>query len=147
MLAISRALMAGPKALLLDAPSLGLAPKPFDQIGDITAINAQGTPVALVEQSAAMALGGCRVRPDARGRPRYRRRKRWHRPTRSRATKAAPNFGVPLGYAIGEIWGQILKAACAKGDLTRDRIQAAVEAATAMSTDDLVPGLDFSHPG
>jgi hypothetical protein len=32
-------------------------------------------------------------------------------------------------------------------DLTRDRIQAAVEAATAMSTDDLVPDLDFSRPG
>jgi len=67
MLAISRALMAGPKVLLLEAPSLGLAPKPIDQIGDITAINAQGTPVALVEQSAAMALGGCRVRRGARG--------------------------------------------------------------------------------
>jgi len=109
MLAISRALMAEPKVLLLDEPSLGLAPKLIDQIGDITAINAQGTPVALVEQNAAMALGGCRVRRRARGRPRYRRHKRWPRPTRRRATRrprtsASPNFGIPLGYAIGEIW-------------------------------------------
>jgi len=61
--------------------------------------------------------------------------------------KAAPNFGIPLGYAIGEIRGQILNAACETGDLTRDGIQAAVEASTAMSTDDLVPDLDFSRPG
>jgi hypothetical protein len=61
--------------------------------------------------------------------------------------KAAPNFGIPLGYAIGEIRRQIPKAACAKGDLTCDRIQPAVEASTATSTDDLVPDLDFSRPG
>ena len=57
MLAISRALMARPKLLLLDEPSLGLAPlivaKIFDIIRDI---NRQGTTILLVEQNANMAL-------------------------------------------------------------------------------------------
>ncbi|MCW2714781.1 MAG: braG [Frankiales bacterium] len=57
MLAIGRALMAGPKLLLLDEPSLGLAPRIIAQIGDIVReINAQGTSVLLVEQNANMAL-------------------------------------------------------------------------------------------
>ena len=57
MLAIGRALMADPKVLLLDEPSLGLAPQVVDQIGEIVEqINAQGTAVVLVEQNAAMAL-------------------------------------------------------------------------------------------
>ena len=57
MLAIGRALMAQPKVLLLDEPSMGLAPKLVAQIFSIiTEINAQGTTILLVEQNAAQAL-------------------------------------------------------------------------------------------
>ena len=57
MLAIGRALMADPKLLILDEPSLGLAPMLIEQIRDIiTDINAQGTSVLLIEQNAVMAL-------------------------------------------------------------------------------------------
>jgi branched-chain amino acid transport system ATP-binding protein len=57
MLAIGRALMSDPKLLILDEPSLGLAPMLVQQIRDIiVGINAQGTSVLLIEQNASMAL-------------------------------------------------------------------------------------------
>jgi branched-chain amino acid transport system ATP-binding protein len=57
MCAIGRALMARPKLLLLDEPSMGLAPIFVEKIFEIVVeINAQGTPVLLVEQNALMAL-------------------------------------------------------------------------------------------
>ena len=57
MLAIGRALMARPRLLLLDEPSMGLAPRLIQQIFSIIGeINEQGTTVLLVEQNAAQAL-------------------------------------------------------------------------------------------
>ena len=57
MLAIGRALMSNPRYLLLDEPSLGLAPKLVEQIAElIQEINNQGVTVLLVEQNANMAL-------------------------------------------------------------------------------------------
>jgi len=57
MLAIGRALMARPRLLLLDEPSMGLAPVLVEQIFEtVRDINAQGTTILLVEQNAAMAL-------------------------------------------------------------------------------------------
>jgi branched-chain amino acid transport system ATP-binding protein len=57
MCAIGRALMARPKLLMLDEPSLGLAPILVERIFDIVReINNQGTAILLVEQNALIAL-------------------------------------------------------------------------------------------
>jgi branched-chain amino acid transport system ATP-binding protein len=61
MLAIGRALMASPRVLLLDEPSMGLSPILVEQIFEIVkSINEQGTTVLLVEQNALMALNVAR---------------------------------------------------------------------------------------
>jgi branched-chain amino acid transport system ATP-binding protein len=60
MLAIGRGLMARPKMLLLDEPSMGLAPILVEQIfTTVQEINKEGVTVLLVEQNAAMALAIC----------------------------------------------------------------------------------------
>ena len=57
MVAIGRALMARPRLLLMDEPSMGLAPVFVDQVFDIIRmINQQGTTILVVEQNAAVAL-------------------------------------------------------------------------------------------
>ena len=58
MLATARGLMSNPKILLMDEPSMGLAPVLVDQIFDIIKeLNARGTTILLVEQNALIALG------------------------------------------------------------------------------------------
>ncbi len=58
MLAMGRALMARPRVMLLDEPSMGLAPILVEQIFEIIKeLNSQGTTILLVEQNATMALG------------------------------------------------------------------------------------------
>ena len=71
MLAMGRALMARPELLLLDEPSMGLAPMLVEQIFEIIReINAQGTTILLVEQNANVALENSRSRLRAGDRQR-----------------------------------------------------------------------------
>lgn len=58
-----------------------------------------------------------------------------------------PHSGVPYGYAIGEIWGQLLQRACTNGDITRAGIQEALSQSTDITTDELVADLNFAKPG
>ena len=61
MLAIGRALMAQPKLVMLDEPSMGLAPQVVERVFDVIAeINAEGVPVLLIEQNAQMALNAAK---------------------------------------------------------------------------------------
>ena len=77
MCAIGRALMAHPKLLLLDEPSMGLAPIFVEKIFEIIVeINKQGTPILLVEQNALMALDVAEPRLRARDRHDRARRRR-----------------------------------------------------------------------
>ena len=57
MLAIGRAMMSRPKLLMLDEPSMGLAPQVVEKVFEVVKeINAEGTPILLIEQNAQMAL-------------------------------------------------------------------------------------------
>ena len=86
MLAIGRALMGKPRLLLLDEPSMGLAPLIVEQIFDIVReINDDGVTVLLVEQNAGQAL--------APGQPRLRARDRRDRARRAPAGSCSPTTG------------------------------------------------------
>jgi ABC-type branched-subunit amino acid transport system substrate-binding protein len=61
--------------------------------------------------------------------------------------KEPPNAGVPYGYAVGEVWGTVLKKACDSKDLTRDGIHKAMQETTSADTGNLVAALDFGKAG
>lgn len=58
-----------------------------------------------------------------------------------------PNAGVPYGYAVGTVWGTVLKKACANKDLSREGIVKALRQTKSADTGNLVANLDFSKPG
>ena len=89
MLAIGRALMANPKLLLLDEPSMGIAPILVERIYEtIAEINRQGTTILLVEQNANYALERLQARLRARDR---------HGRARGRVERAAQQPRCPEG--------------------------------------------------
>jgi len=57
------------------------------------------------------------------------------------------HYGAPYGFAGGRIWEQILSAACARKDLTREGVQKAFRDSSSITTDELVAPLDFSKLG
>jgi ABC-type branched-subunit amino acid transport system substrate-binding protein len=58
-----------------------------------------------------------------------------------------PSSGVPYGYAIASLWGQLLKRACTNGDLSRSGVQEALHQLSTISTDNLIADLSFAKPG
>ncbi|HET9253668.1 MAG TPA: ABC transporter substrate-binding protein [Pseudonocardiaceae bacterium] len=58
-----------------------------------------------------------------------------------------PGGGVPYGYAIGQIWGQLLTRACINGDMSRSGIQEALRQLTSINTSHLTASLDFARSG
>jgi ABC-type branched-subunit amino acid transport system substrate-binding protein len=66
---------------------------------------------------------------------------------RQASYRELPSSGVPYGYAIGKIWGQLLKRACTTGNMSRSGIQEALLQSTNITTDKLVADLNFAKPG
>ena len=97
MLAIGRALMARPKLLLMDEPSMGLAPVFVDQVFDIIRpINQQGTTILVVEQNAAVALASRIAATCCR--------------TAASSAPTAPRRCSPPTRSAAPIWGRGLNA-------------------------------------
>ena len=96
MLAIGRALMARPRLLMLDEPSLGLAPLIVQEVFRVlAALKAQGATILLVEQNARKALRRRRLRLRARGRrdrPGRPRRRAARRPSHRRRLPRPPRL-------------------------------------------------------
>ena len=98
MLAMGRALMAGPKLLMLDEPSMGLAPMLVEKIFDIIReINAQGTTILLVEQNAHVALEISEPRLCARDRKRHPHRRRLGAAARSARARGVSGRRLSAG--------------------------------------------------